>query len=358
MTTNRRNYTLDDLIALNDELIALVRSGVPIERGLLAMRGDLSGRLQKLTDALAARIERGESLEQALASSELNLPPVYAATVRAGVRGGRLAAALEQLAGTARRIAQMRRTVGLAVMYPLLVVTVACFIFALVGPLWAQGLAKAHEVQRVPMSGLSTITLNIADSLAPFAYWLPAVMLLLILLWVWATGLARSAQPATSARLFRWLPGLGRMLRYSSAATFCEVLGLLVDHQVPLDEALPLAAATSGDDRLLAASETLADQIRGGQTASSSDPKLRRIPALVRWMLSGSGETGRSALAIRAAADDYHQRTLHLVEWMQIVVPILLVLVMGGAVVALFTFTVFGPWTEFVNNIARSIGRP
>src|SRR5687768_10178780 len=78
-----RDYGLDDLISLNDELVALVKSGVPIERGLLDFTGDLSGRLKTLTAAVSSRLARGESLPQALASRELRLPPVYAALVTA-----------------------------------------------------------------------------------------------------------------------------------------------------------------------------------------------------------------------------------------------------------------------------------
>ena len=37
--------SLDDLIALNDEIIALIRAGVPLERGLAGLADDLPGRL-------------------------------------------------------------------------------------------------------------------------------------------------------------------------------------------------------------------------------------------------------------------------------------------------------------------------
>ena len=350
-------YSLDDLIALNDEIVALVRSGVPLERGLLDLRGDLSGNLRRLVDAIAQRIARGESLQQALDSPDLQLPALYGAIVRAGVRGGRLAVALEQLSATARRVAEMRRIVGMAVLYPLLVAEVACSIFGFVAPKWVEMMRHAYEFHHVQMGTLASIGLTLAEWLGPVAVWLPAMMLLVVILWWWATGLARTAQPANSARWFRWVPGLGRLLRDSSSSTFCEVLALLVEHEVPLDEALRLAGATCGDRTMQAAAEALAKQIHEGGKASLADPSVKRIPAMIRWLLSSTHASRRTADAIRAAGEDYHQRAMYRIECMHIGVPILLVLLVGGSVVMLYAFTLFGPWADFIGNAARALGR-
>src|SRR5262245_28274675 len=56
-----RAITLDDLVALNQEIVALARAGVPLERGLLLSRRDLRGRLGRITESLGRRLERGVS---------------------------------------------------------------------------------------------------------------------------------------------------------------------------------------------------------------------------------------------------------------------------------------------------------
>src|SRR6186713_2858010 len=94
--------TLDDLIALNDEIVALTRAGVPLERGLLGLGMDVRGRLGRIARTLSERMSRGESLSEALASSGEGIPRVYRAVVEAGVRSGRLPVALEGLAAYAR----------------------------------------------------------------------------------------------------------------------------------------------------------------------------------------------------------------------------------------------------------------
>ena len=53
---------LEHVIALSDEMAALARSGVPLERGLANFGRDVPGELGRLSLRLAERLERGESL--------------------------------------------------------------------------------------------------------------------------------------------------------------------------------------------------------------------------------------------------------------------------------------------------------
>src|SRR5271155_2418897 len=92
------SITIDQLLALNAEMAALVRAGVPLERGLVVTGRDLKGRRGAITTALARRLNRGESLSDALAGERESIPPLYCAVVEAGARSGQLSIALEGLA--------------------------------------------------------------------------------------------------------------------------------------------------------------------------------------------------------------------------------------------------------------------
>ncbi len=122
---NARALSLDDLIALNTEIGALVRSGVPLQSGLAELGADLPGRLGQLVAELAEKTARGEPLETAILADADSLPPAYRAVVEAGVRAGRLPAALEAVAASARRLAETSRTAAMAAIYPLMVILAA-----------------------------------------------------------------------------------------------------------------------------------------------------------------------------------------------------------------------------------------
>ena len=121
--------TIDHLIALNDEIVAMTRAGVPIEQGLLDLGSDVPGRLGRIAKALGERMSRGEGLTEALAASGVGAPRVYRAVVEAGVRSGRLSVALEGLSSYARGYSEARRSIGLALWYPLVVLALAYALF-------------------------------------------------------------------------------------------------------------------------------------------------------------------------------------------------------------------------------------
>jgi general secretion pathway protein F len=115
--------SIDHFIALNDELAAIVRAGLPLERSLHEVARDIPGTLGDTVQILATRLGRGETLPQALSAERERFPGVYRAVVEAGLKAGRLSAALEGLAAFARSYAEVPRAVGQALLYPLIVLT-------------------------------------------------------------------------------------------------------------------------------------------------------------------------------------------------------------------------------------------
>ena len=94
------------------EIAALVRTRVPLDSGLKRLSRDLTGRMGPIAARLGEELERGASFPEALESSGAKFPPIYRAVVEAGIRSGRLPAALETVAHSTRRLAEARRTVA------------------------------------------------------------------------------------------------------------------------------------------------------------------------------------------------------------------------------------------------------
>jgi hypothetical protein len=247
--------SLADLVALNDEIVALVRAGVPLERGLAQLAREAPGRLEKLSQRLA----RGEPLAQALAAERSGLPPLYAAVVEAGLRAGRLPAALEGLAAAARRLDELRRAASVALVYPIIVLLVAYefILFAFVKLIPA--LAVSYEDFGSRAAGFMHRLGDFGAAVGPHAQWVPIAIVLGVLVWLWQSSRAVVMEPVWAGRLLGWIPWFGRMRALGQAAAFAEMLALLVEHHTPLDEGLPLAAAATGSRRWQQAAEGWSD---------------------------------------------------------------------------------------------------
>src|SRR4051812_45124757 len=89
--------SVEELDALNAEIAALVRAGVPLDGGVAGGGGDRGGGGGGISPAGGRGGGGGESLAAARGGERGPTPPLYRAVVEAGGRSGRLAIALEGL---------------------------------------------------------------------------------------------------------------------------------------------------------------------------------------------------------------------------------------------------------------------
>ena len=337
--------TLDDVIALNDEIAALVRAGVPLETGLAELQSDLPGRLRQVTAMLAQRTARGESLGEAIAASSNHLPAVYRAVINAGVRAGRLPAALETVAVTARRLSETYRMAATTMLYPLLVVLVAWCAFLFFSFVLAPQFEIMFAAFQVPGHEFFGFLAGLRDSAWYWAPVVPAVLLLVV-----GLSLAGRTNGPWTRRLLGAMPWMGRMLRCSRMAAFLEVLGLLVENETPLPDAVRLAAEASGDAETMELAQQLATAIENGQTCSVEGPTM--LPPLVRWLLLAAGRDGALVPVLRHAAAAYHRRARHQADLLRVFLPVLATVLIGGSVTALYALLLFAPYITMLRSLS------
>ena len=347
----RRSVTLDQWIALNDEIAALVRAGVPLEMGLHELGRDMPGRLGRLATLLAGKLERGEPLAEALAEHAGEVPAVYLAAVEAGMRSGRLSAALESTTASARRVSEVRRVIVGGVIYPVLVLLVAwgLFVFSVVelAPRVAPVLAGFES----PAAGLVA---RVAGWGPWAAYWgpvVPGVVLLAVVAWWIGARRALLAHPRSAGLLVGWLPWTGAILRSASNATLAEVLAMLVENNVPLHEGLMLAAESVGDPQMLAAAREMADAIQRGQWPSGR-PMGKGFPPLLGWLFLAGRERPALLSALRVAADTYRRRAAQQAELARVLLPVAMTVAIGGTVTLLYGLAMFAPWILTLRRLA------
>jgi general secretion pathway protein F len=349
--------TLDELLALNDEILALVRAGVPLEQGLADVGRDVRGSLGRISSLLAERMQRGESLPQALAASQEQFPPLYRAIVEAGIRSGRLAAALEEMSGSVRRLAALRRLVVLAMVYPLLVFFICYGLFLYFALNVAPTLLSAAPLPHPP--AIVRAIGHVRDGIEWWGPILPTIVLTAAVLWFYRSRRALVLEAGGAARIFAWVPSFRRLLHESRAAGFADTLALLVDHQVPLAEAVVLAAKCSGDARLILAAKQLAADVSDGIVAGGASSGTDRgadpsdVPPLLRWLIATGSNQPALAKSLREAADTYRRRAVRRADWLRLYFPMLATVGIGGTVTAAYALSLFIPWTTMLYDLAK-----
>jgi general secretion pathway protein F len=350
--------SLDQFIALNDEMAALVRAGIPLEEGLAELGQDMPGRLGEIASTLGRRMQMGENLSEILGSDQQKFSPVWRAVVDAGLRSGNLSAALEGMATTGRHVAELRRAVSVAWMYPLVVVALAYCSLVFVVTWLAPVMKDAYE----DLTRSTSATLQLLDGAGQTAFgWgllVPAIVILALAAWWYRTKYSLWSRDSAVARRrpgrfkMHW-PTIRQSLQYGRVATFAEVLALLNDQRVPLEEAIVLAANASGDRGLSDSVGEVAARLRRGEVLDGSELAKSQLPPLLGWLaVTGMHQPGANQ-ALALSAEMYRQRAARATAWAAIYLPILLTVALGGIAVLLQALAVFGPISELLYELAR-----
>lgn len=350
--TPQRAVTLKELIALNDEIAALVRAGVPLDTGLIQLSGDLDGRTGRIASRLGEELGRGKTFPEALQSSGAQFPPIYQAIVEAGIRSGRLSAALETVARSTRRLAEARRTVVASLVYPLLVFLIAWLLFMFFVWKIAGALLIVFEDSSVPAARFLEAIVPLGKSVH---IWGPGVQIAVVLTFVWwayRSSQSSLLEPASAGKLFGWLPWLGSMVRSYRQAAFAEMLHILIQHDLPLPQAIRLAAEAAGTSRTRRGAEQIASAIERGDKLGGSVDRAPGFSPVLEWLLRSGHDTGTLQSALRHAADAYQRHAQRLAVSAQLYMAPLMTLLIGGTVTAAYAFLTFGLWLALLNTMA------
>jgi type II secretory pathway component PulF len=345
--------SLAEFILLNEEIAALARARVPLEAQLARLGRELPGTAGDLAERIGRRLEAGDNLPDAIEAECASLPAAYRAAIVAGLESGQLASAIESLVDTATRLEQLRRVTGIAVLYPLVIIVVACLLFAMVLWLVVPRFDWLYGRHFGPFTSLA----EAPRVVAAIAMVVPLAVLLLAARWWWRSG---RLDGATSWRFgaLAWLPWVRRVHYWGQAATMADLLRMLVERGLPLDRALRLSADAAGNAKIRAAAAELAAQAERGELCPPSegvpDKSARSaIPQLIRLALRHTADRRLLTSSLRQAATVYRERAVRAAEWHAEYLPIVLTIGIGGTLTLGFTLLVFWPYASMLYELSR-----
>jgi type II secretory pathway component PulF len=157
-------------------------------------------------------------------------------------------------------------------------------VFAFVGVAVLPQFESMFNEFGIPLPGVTVLVLRLMHRTAAVWPTLAVIAGLLV-----AGGLAARLflPPAMARSLFARVPGVGGVAWWTSLAEFCHLLGLLIEHRLPMPEALRLAGEGVQDSGLEAIGRLMAEDVEEGKTLAEAMALRRglpsRLPRLVRW---------------------------------------------------------------------------
>lgn len=299
-----QRVTSEDVLAVTQQLAAMLRAGLTLKRALDVLMGDVENpALHRVLAAISTSISEGKPLSQAMAVYPEVFPGIYTHMVEAGETGGSLPEILAQLAEYMEQSEALKRRVKAAMYYPAFILTVALAISVFLFVFGVHQFRDIYAGFRVDLP-LMTRAVLAAGDLAWNWWWA------FLLLGVGAvTGFLSFIRGERGAmwldRTLLVVPVLGPILRRVAISRFARTLSSLYAGGVPLMHALELVSASMGN-RVLQA--VVAGAMRNVQEGESLSRPLREsgifTPMSVSMIASGE-ESGTLEAMLREVADFY-----------------------------------------------------
>lgn len=330
----RRGISAGDLALVTRQLATLLRSGMPLEETLLAVGQQAEKpRLKSILLGVRSRVMEGHTLASGLGEFPQAFPEIYRATVAAGEQSGHLDPVLERLADYTEGRQQLRQRVSHALIYPIILVSLAILIVSALLVYVVPKVVGVFENTGQELPGLTRALIASSDFLRENG--LILVALLALGVFVFTRMLRRLEFRRRWDRFLLRLPLVGKMTRGVNTARFTRTLSILAGSGVPVLDALRISGDVVGNVPMREAIEETAVRVREGAPLGRSLGASRLFPPMTMHLISSGEASGELETMLERAADNQEREVNSLVGALLSILEPVLILVMGVIVLAI-----------------------
>ena len=329
-----------ELAVFTRQFSVMIDAGLPLVQCLEILAGQQENKtFQKVLTATRASVEGGTTLSAAMRQHEKVFDALYVNLVEAGETGGILDTILQRLSTYIEKNVKLKRAVKSAMVYPVVVLSVAAGVIILllwkVVPIFAtlfEGLGVGLPLPTRIVIGMSNFVGSIFGLLI-----LVAVIAAVVGVKVWyGTPVGRM----TIDRLILKLPLVGLLMRKIAVARFTRTLGTLISSGVPILEGLEITARTAGNAVIEKSLMEVRKGLEAGRNLSDPLKETNVFPGMVTHMIGVGEQTGAMDAMLQKIADFYEDEVdaavKDLLAAMEPMMIVVLGLVVGGIVISMY----------------------
>jgi type IV pilus assembly protein PilC len=372
---------LKDLTLFTRQLSILQDAGLPILRSLKIL-ADMQkpGRLKNSLMDVCDEIEGGTTLSEAMAKSPKAFDRLYCNMIRAGEAGGALEVILRRLSEFMERAQSLKRKVKGAMVYPIVVVSVAVGILTFIMLKIVPQFKKIFDDFGSELPPMTQVLIDLSNWIAAYWYLIPAIPFGIRLI---IKGICLIPYGRFGWDLFTLkMPIFGQLVEKNILSRSARTLGTLLASGVPILEALNITKETSGNMMFEKLFQKVSDSIRDGNAIAKplkeySVPPFNLV-ALLFWtsffpgvgalmylmkykkpvvddlvinMVDVGEESGELDTMLYKVADTYDEEVAVLTESLTSLMEPLLIIFLGGAV-GFIVVALFLPLIKLIQDLS------
>ena len=338
------------LCTFTRQLSTLQDAGLPILRSLKILHGQCKpGVLKNSLEDVVEDIESGATLSDAFAKHPKAFDKLYCNMIKAGEAGGALEAILQRLADFKEKSQSLKRRIKSAMVYPLVVITVAC---AIVGFILYFIIPKFEAIFKdfgVDLPSMTKFLIKASHFVVDYFY---VCILFPVFCWIFLKLVYRNKTGAYICdRILLMIPVMGAIVEKSTVARTTRTLGTLVQSGVPILESLNIVRDTAGNMVFERAFTRIYDSIREGETIAQPLREARIVDDIVVNMIDVGEETGDLDTMLNKIADNYDEEVEALVESLVSLLEPIMIVVLGG-IIGFIVIALFLPLISLISKLS------
>jgi type IV pilus assembly protein PilC len=254
----------ETLILFNQEMLALLKAGIPLLQSLQLLVGHgkdplLRSSLERVVELLKEGMSYSEAMEQVG-----TFPPVYRANVVAGERSGTLPEVIARWLAFQSFAQNSRRRITEALFYPVFLVGVLILALGVIFNVVLPRFAEIYQGSGIEMPQATKILLKLGEFVRVTIYYQLVLLVALVAFarWMFKTDAGK--------RLWeQWLlaiPKMGTLYRMYHSSVFTRTLGVLLSGGMPALQALEVIQRTTPSERMKTRLRNVTDLVRAGSS--------------------------------------------------------------------------------------------
>ena len=331
----RRQRTLGaaPLILFNQELLALLKAGIPLlqSQELLVGHGKdplLRNSLDRVVELLKEGMSFSEALEQVG-----TFPPVYRANVVAGERSGTLPDVIARWLAFQTFAQNSRRRIIEALVYPMFLVVVMIIALAVIFNVVLPRFSEIYAGSGMEMPVATSVLLQMGEFVRKTIYIQGALLVVLgfVLRWMFTT----EAGKRIWEQIVLMIPRLGTLYRMYHSSIFARTLGVLLAGGMPILQALEVIQRTTPSERMRLRLLAVTELVRAGSSLHLALDQSKLLDPLAVEMTRVGEQSSALPEMLNHVADFFDQEVEKATTAVTTLIGPILILFMGVMVLGL-----------------------
>jgi type IV pilus assembly protein PilC len=344
----RKKIGNKELLLFNQELLVLLKAGLPIIQALDTILESGGGKLNEILSGIREDVKGGMAFSSAFEKYPRVFPHLYIASIQAGERTGDLPQTIRRYIAFLKRTEGFRGKIIAALFYPAILITVAVFAVALllvyVVPTFSQIYADSGSALPLPTQML----IQVANFMKRY------LLVFLGLLFLASSAFRRwshtqAGRYALDGMKIR-IPMIGSVVTRYAVAGFTRTLATVLGSGIPIVEALRMSVGTLNNKVLERALLLAVVRVEEGSKLSSALESIKLMPPLALRMLS-VGETTGSLEEMLADISDYFEEEIE--RNLQVLTTAIepAIMIVMGVVIGVIIITMYLPIFKIANTV-------